>query len=175
MGVFSFNGNKTVTSGGGGAIVAGDADLARLAKHMTTTAKIPHAWEFNHDRVGYNYRMPNLNAALACAQLEQLEAFIEEKRFIASAYASFFAEAGLPFIAEPPGARSNYWLNAILLPDKNRRDAFLTESNAGGVQTRPAWNLLCDLPMYRKCLRDELTTARFLSQRLVNIPSGVRP
>lgn len=174
MGVFSFNGNKTITCGGGGAIVTNDEALARRAKHITTTAKVPHQWEYVHDCVGFNYRMPNLNAALACAQLEQIEAVLENKRALAKEYAAFFESIGITFIAEPAHAHSNYWLNALVLEDRAQRDEFLQETNSRGVMTRPVWKLMHHLEMYANAQRGDLSVAECLESRLVNIPSGVR-
>lgn len=175
LGAFSFNGNKIITGGAGGMIVTDDPALARLAKHLTTTAKLPHPWQYEHDMVGYNYRMPNLNAALLCAQLERLESFIIDKRKLAENYASFFATVpGISYIHEPSGARSNYWLHAILFTEKIHRDAFLAASHQQAIFCRPVWNLLHTLPMYQACQRDGLENASSLSDRLVNIPSSVR-
>lgn len=174
FGIYSFNGNKTVTCGGGGTIVTNDETLAKKAKHITTTAKLPHPYEYVHDTVGYNYRMPNLNAALACAQLEQLDRFIENKRELARKYADFFKEKDFKFITETQEARSNYWLNTILLPELNTRNEFLEATNAVGVMTRPAWNLLNTLEMYKHCQTDDLKNARWLEERVVNIPSSVQ-
>ncbi len=175
MGVYSFNGNTTITCGGGGAIVTDDEATAKRAKHVTTTAKVPHAWEFRHDEVGFNYRMPNLNAALACAQLEQLGAFIARKRWLADRYASLFADMDVSFVTEPAGARSNYWLNALVLPDRQARDEFLRVTNAAGVMTRPIWRLMSELSMYAECETDGLDNSRWLEERVVNIPSSVVP
>ena len=174
LGIFSFNGNKTVTCGGGGAIVTDDEKIAKIAKHLTTTAKVSHPYEYMHDAIGYNYRMPNLNAALACAQLEQLDRFIENKRELARKYADFFKEIKIEFITETQEARSNYWLNTILLPDFNARNEFLEATNAAGVMTRPAWKLLNTLEMYKYCQTDDLKNARWLEERVVNIPSSVQ-
>lgn len=173
LGIFSFNGNKTITCGGGGVIITNDEALAGKAKHLITTAKIPHPYEYEHDEVGYNYRLPNLNAALACAQLENLNLFIKQKRQLAKQYATFFACQDIKFISEPPDARSNYWLNALLLSDHSSQQQFLQKTNAEGVMTRPVWNLLNTLAMYKKCQSDDLTNARWLAERLVNIPSSV--
>jgi aminotransferase in exopolysaccharide biosynthesis len=176
MGIFSFNGNKTVTCGGGGAIVTDDEEKANLAKHLTTQAKQPHIWEFNHDQIGYNYRMPNLNAALACAQLEQLEAFITNKRKLAGKYEKLFSDfSDIDFKKEPAGAKSNYWLNTIQLNNLEERNAFLQLSNEKGVMTRPAWTLMNKLPMFKHALHDGLKNSEFLAERLINIPSSVRP
>jgi len=174
FGIYSFNGNKTVTCGGGGAIVTNDEALAKKAKHITTTAKTPHQYEYVHDMIGYNYRMPNLNAALACAQLEQLNSFIENKRELARLYQNFFTSLNIPFIKEPMNARSNYWLNAIILPDRKTRDEFLQTTNKAGVITRPIWRLLNKLEMYKDCQTDALENAQWLEDRVVNIPSSVR-
>ena len=170
----SFNGNKTITTGGGGAILTNDEALADQAKHLTTTAKRDHAWEYFHDQQGYNYRMPNLNAALGCAQLEQLPSFIERKRALADRYREAFADAeGVSFFEEPGGARSNYWLNVLLLNPESatHRDAVLEHTNASGFMTRPTWTLMNKLPMYSECPHMDLSTARSLEQRLINIPS----
>ena len=174
FGVYSFNGNKTVTCGGGGAIVTNDEAFAKKVKHITTTAKVPHPYEYIHDMIGYNYRLPNLNAALACAQLEQLNAFIENKRELAKIYQSFFRSLDVSFIKEPMNARSNYWLNAIIMPDPKRRDEFLKATNETGVMTRPIWRLLNKLEMYKDCQTDALENAQWLEDRVVNIPSSVR-
>ena len=173
FGIYSFNGNKTVTCGGGGAIVTNDETLAKKAKHITTTAKLPHPYEHVHDMIGYNYRLPNLNAALACAQLEQLNAFVENKRGLARLYQNFFTSLNISFIKEPMNARSNYWLNAVMLPDRETRDGFLKATNETGVMTRPIWRLLNQLEMYKDCQTDALTNARWLEDRVVNIPSSV--
>jgi aminotransferase in exopolysaccharide biosynthesis len=174
FGVFSFNGNKIVTSGGGGAIVSKDKKKGELAKHLTTTAKVPHIYEFYHDEVGYNFRMPNLNAALACAQLEQLDAFLKEKRLLAAEYSSFFKSKGIEFRTENEGTKANYWLMCLQMQDKKNRDLFLEKTNERKVMTRPIWQLMYRLPMYRHCLRDHQTNASFLEERIVNIPSSVR-
>ncbi|MBE0471766.1 MAG: DegT/DnrJ/EryC1/StrS family aminotransferase, partial [Methyloprofundus sp.] len=170
----SFNGNKIVTAGGGGAILTNDPELAKAAKHITTTAKVPHKWEFNHDQVGYNYRMPNLNAALLCAQLDKLDSFIENKRQTAQTYQAWCQQNEIQFIQEPQNATSNYWLNAILLNDKDEQQAFLEYANAQGVMTRPVWTLLNQLPMFKHCQTMPQTNAQWLADRLVNIPSSVR-
>jgi dTDP-4-amino-4,6-dideoxygalactose transaminase len=172
-GILSFNGNKIITCGGGGAITTNDEALASRAKHLTTTAKVAHRYEYVHDAVGYNYRMPNLNAALGCAQLSKLDGFIEKKRRLAETYAGFFNSIHIPFIKEPANARSNYWLNAILFSDRSMRDRFLEMSNNAQVMTRPAWQLLNRLPIYQECETDALETAAWLTERLVNIPSSV--
>ena len=175
LGVLSFNGNKTITCGGGGAIITNDKDLAQRAKHLTTTAKVNHKWEFVHDEIGYNFRMPNLNAALACAQLEQLDDILNDKRRIANAYENFFKEVGWgEFFTEPEGCTSNYWLNAVIMSDKIKRDDLLKKTNESGIMTRPAWQLMPDLRMYKKCQTDNMETARWLAQRIVNLPSSAR-
>lgn len=174
IGVFSLNGNKTITSGGGGMIVTNDLTLGKRIKHLTTTAKIPHQWEFYHDEVGFNYRMPNINAALACAQLEKIEEFVLNKRNTAQVYAEYFSKRGIRFHKEPEYARSNYWLNAIFLENKKERDLFIEKSCSSGVLCRPVWTLIPDLPMYENCHKTELTNAKKISDCLVNIPSGIR-
>lgn len=175
MGTFSFNGNKTVTCGGGGAIVTDNEELAKLAKHLTTQAKVSHPWEFNHDHIGYNYRMPNLNAALACAQLEQLHTFVENKRGLAETYKRFFSEVeNVTYCEEGQDTKANYWLNALLLDSKEARDTFLTEANSNGVMSRPAWTLMHKLPMFQNCQRHDVSVSEWVEERLVNIPSSVR-
>jgi perosamine synthetase len=172
----SFNGNKTVTTGGGGAILTNDEALGALAKHVTTTAKLPHRWSFNHDMVGYNYRMPNINAALGCAQLEQLPGFLEAKRALAARYMETFRHVpGVRVFQEPPESRSNYWLNVLLLdPDvAHLRDAVLDATNTAGVITRPAWTLMHRLPMFASAPRMDLSAAEDIERRLINLPSGV--
>jgi perosamine synthetase len=175
-GVLSFNGNKIVTTGGGGAIVTDDADLARRAKHLTTTAKQPHAWAFHHDAVGWNYRMPNLNAALGVAQLEQLDGFVAAKRRLAAHYVEIFAGvSGVRFVREPAQTKSNYWLNAILLDDDSgeARDAVLQASHDAGLMTRPIWTPMHHLPMFDQSPKGGLSTSESLARRLVNLPSSV--
>ena len=173
VGVFSFNGNKIVTSGGGGMIVTNDENLAKKLKHLSTTAKVPHKWEYFHDEIGYNYRMPNLNAALLLAQLENLDKFLRIKRDLAKRYKKFFENIGIEFINEPKNAKSNFWLNAIKLKDINERDEFLERTNNNGVMTRPIWTLMNKLPMYKNCQNDGLKNSKYLEERIVNIPSGV--
>lgn len=175
LGVFSFNGNKIVTSGGGGAIVTNITKLGERAKFLTTTAKQPHTYEYVHNEMGYNYRMPNLNAALACAQLENLNEFIRSKRELATKYEGFFNSIGLNFRRELPGTRANYWLMCLELENLKERDAFLEETNSKKVMTRPIWQLMYKLPMYEKCYRDAQINAEFLEERIVNIPSSVIP
>ncbi len=173
IGAFSFNGNKIVTSGGGGAIVTDDEHLARRAKHLTTTAKVPHQWEYVHDTIAYNYRMPNLNAALLVAQLEQLDDFLRSKKEIAQQYENFLTQYdNIDFIKAPANADSNYWLNAIILENKEARDEFLAFSNNHGVMTRPIWKLMNELDMFQGSQSTTLENANFLAQRVINIPSS---
>ncbi len=174
IGIISFNGNKTITTGGGGMLLFNDEKLAIRAKHLTTQAKRPHKWEFYHDEVGYNYRMPNINAALGCAQMENLEQFVLNKRETASSYAAFFKEIEeIEFFAEPAGCRSNYWLNALIMKDKKTRDSFLQYTNNNGIMTRPIWELMNRLPMFRNCQTDGLKNTEWFADRVVNIPSSV--
>jgi perosamine synthetase len=173
VGVMSFNGNKIITAGGGGCIVTNDKILAKKAKHLTTTAKVPHKWNFNHDMVGYNYRMPNLNAALLVAQLEQLDNFIFKKRKLAVKYENFFSCTDYNFVREPTNSRSNYWLNSIIFKDKKWHDLFLDETNLEGVVTRPIWTLMNKLIPFNDAQCGKLTNAEWLEERVVNIPSGV--
>lgn len=172
LGVFSFNGNKIVTSGGGGMIVTNDQELGKEGKHLTTTAKIPHPYEYAHDRIGYNFRMPNLNAALLCAQLEQLDQFLSSKRQLAEKYAASFSSLDIKFRSELAGTQANYWLMCIELGSYTERNEFLRFTNDNGVMTRPIWQLMCRLPMYQHCLRDEQKNAARLEARIVNIPSS---
>jgi perosamine synthetase len=172
-GVFSYNGNKIITCGGGGMIVTQNEELGKLAKHLTTTAKVPHPYEYVHDQVGYNFRMPNLNAALVCAQLEQLDSFLMNKRKLATTYQSFFADQGIQFRRETPNTKANYWLMCVELENQEERDLFLKETNANNVMTRPIWQLMYRLPMYANCQRDAQVNAAFLEARIVNIPSSV--
>ena len=175
MGVLSFNGNKIITTGGGGAILTNDPEIARQAKHLTTTAKQPHRWEFFHDAVAYNYRLPNLNAALGCAQLEGLPSFLERKRLLAARYRKAFEHLPeLHFVDEPIDCHSNFWLNAIRIdaPSLERRDALLGVANDAGYQCRPAWTLLNKLPMYQGCPSAELIIAEVLEKSLINLPSS---
>jgi aminotransferase in exopolysaccharide biosynthesis len=174
FGVFSFNGNKIVTCGGGGAIVTNDTKLGISAKHITTTAKVSHPYEYIHDEIGYNFRMPNLNAALACAQLEQLDSFLDNKRMLALEYKSFFDAMDIHFRTELPNTKANYWLMCVELENRRERDSFLKETNDNKVMTRPIWELLFKLPMYEGCQRDSQKNACFLVDRIVNIPSSVR-
>ena len=175
MGVFSFNGNKTITCGAGGAIVTNDEALATRAKHLTTTAKVPHRWAFEHDEVGYNFRMPNLNAALACAQLQQLDQRLADKRELTNQYRDFFSAVDwAEFSDEPEDCEGNFWLNAILLKDAAERDRFLETSNSAGIMTRPAWKLMNQLEIYSHCQTDGLENSMWLEQRIVNLPSSAR-
>ena len=173
LGVISFNGNKIITSGGGGCILTNDESLAKKAKHITTTAKEPHKWEYTHDMVGYNYRMPNLNAALIVAQLEQLDGFLKSKRSLAKLYKDFFKNSDIHFVTDPENAKSNYWLNSIILKNKDQRNLFLDETNSQGIMTRPIWVLMNKLPMFEKAQCGDLTNAKWLEERVVNIPSSV--
>jgi len=174
LSAFSFNGNKIITAGGGGAILTNDYTLAKRAKHLTTTAKVPHKWELKHDEIGYNYRMPNLNAALICAQLNQLKNYLINKRQTAGLYAKFCRENNIDFVLEAEGSKSNYWLNSIILKDKNEQQEFLKNTNKRGIGTRPAWELLHRLDMFKDCFSMPQINSIFLSERLVNIPSSVR-
>lgn len=174
IGTFSFNGNKTITAGGGGAIVTDDPILAQRARHLTTQAKQPHPWAFVHDEIGYNYRMPNLNAALACAQLEQIHSFINNKRELAVFYKQFFNSINISFVEEINQAKANYWLNVILLEDKIQREKFLKFANDHGVMTRPSWELMHRLPMFKNAEKGNLSNSEWIADRLVNIPSSVR-
>lgn len=173
-GILSFNGNKIVTCGGGGAIITDDDNIAVLARHITTTAKKPHRYEFFHDMTGFNYRLPNLNAALGCAQLEQLESFIENKRYTADIYREFFRNSGISFVSEPEYSKSNYWLCSVLFRDRNARNIFLDETHDSGIMARPVWEPMHTLPMYRNCPADNLDITENIAARLVNLPSGVR-
>lgn len=174
LGAFSFNGNKIITSGGGGVIVTDDEALAKRAKHLTTTAKIPHPYEYVHDEIAYNYRMPNLNAALLVAQLEQLDKFLTSKRELANEYEKFFAGTDIKFIQEPKDSQSNYWLQAVMLKDEKQRNEFLEFTNSKGVMTRPIWRLMNELQMFKNCQSTSLENSKYLEQRVVNIPSSVR-
>ena len=173
MGVMSFNGNKIITAGSGGCILTNDESLAKKAKHLTTTARVQHKWEYTHDMVGYNYRMPNLNAALLVAQLENLDKFLVKKRELAEKYIDFFDNTSCIFIKESKDSRSNYWLNAVTLKDENQRNLFLSETNAYGVMTRPIWTLMNKLIMFKNSQCGDLSNSEWLEQRIVNIPSSV--
>jgi len=171
---FSFNGNKTITTGGGGMIITDDEALAKHAKHLTTTAKVPHPYEYIHDEIGYNYRLPNLNAALGCAQMETLDTILKSKRELANQYIDFFATQNIDFAIELPDTKVNYWLNAIVLKNKEERDLFLKETNDNAVMTRPIWALMNRLEIFKECQFTDLSNALWLEERVVNIPSGVR-
>lgn len=176
VGAISFNGNKTITTGGGGILLFQDEELGKFAKHITTQAKVPHRWAFVHDHIGYNYRMPNINAALGCAQLEQIDRFLESKRATAQVYIDYFATEphGIKFMKEPDGTRSNYWLNAVLLPDRLAQQSFLEYTNDHGVMTRPVWELMNRLAMFKEAQTDGLENTIYLADRIVNIPSSVK-
>lgn len=175
VGAISFNGNKTITTGGGGMMLFNDEELAAYAKHLTTQAKVPHRWEFRHDHVGYNYRMPNINAALGCAQLENLDKFIASKRQLALEYAEYFKDVeDIQFFTEPEDTFSNYWLQAVILKDKDAQQAFLQQTNDNGVMTRPIWELMNRLPIFEHCENDGLENTIWFADRVVNIPSSVR-
>lgn len=175
VGAISFNGNKTITTGGGGMMLFNDEELGAFAKHLTTQAKIPHRWEFRHDHIGYNYRMPNINAALGCAQLENLDKFVESKRQVAAEYAEFFKNIDdIDFFTEPENCYSNYWLNVVILKDKEAQLEFLQQTNDNGVMTRPIWELMNRLPMFEDCEHDGLKNTIWFADRVVNIPSSVR-
>ena len=175
FGTLSFNGNKTITTGGGGAILTDDPELSKRAKHLTTTAKIPHRWDYIHDEVGFNYRMPNLNAALGCAQLEQLPDFLTSKRRLYDSYQEAFLDIkGVTLFAEPEGSHSNYWLQTLLLDESiaKQRDSILEITNSAGLMTRPAWKLLHKLPPFKDCPQAPLPVAESLELRIVNLPSS---
>lgn len=175
VGALSFNGNKTITTGGGGMLLFNDEELGAYAKHLTTQAKIPHRWEFRHDHIGYNYRMPNINAALGCAQLEHIEEYVADKRATAAAYRDYFSRMdSIEFFVEPENTRSNYWLNAVLLPNREEQQAFLQYTNDNGIMTRPIWELMNRLPMFEHCETDNLTNTLMFADKVVNIPSSVR-
>lgn len=175
IGAISFNGNKTITTGGGGMLLFNDEELGKYAKHITTQAKVPHRWEFRHDHIGYNYRMPNINAALGCAQLENLDKYVASKRKVAAEYIEFFKNVdGIDFFAEPENTFSNYWLSAVVLKDKEAQLDFLQQTNDNKVMTRPIWQLMNRLPMFEKCENDGLQNTIWFADRVVNIPSSVR-
>ena len=175
IGALSFNGNKTITTGGGGMLLFNNEALGAYAKHITTQAKIPHRWEFRHDHIGFNYRMPNINAALGCAQLEHLDDFIADKRATAAAYAEYFKNVDdIDFFTEPVDSFSNYWLNVVVLKDRDAQQAFLQETNDNGVMTRPIWELMNRLPMFEHCQHDDLKNTIWFADRVVNIPSSVK-
>ncbi|MDC0410294.1 LegC family aminotransferase [Gammaproteobacteria bacterium] len=170
-GAVSFNGNKIITTGGGGMVLCSSSVSGLNTKHVTTTAKAPHSFEFFHDEPGFNYRMPNINAALGCAQMEELDTFVIKKRELATRYESFFSGSDLKLFTEPAYAQSNYWLNAVICADVAQRDELLQQTNTKGIMTRPIWKLMNRLPMFEKCLRGDLTQSVFLEARLVNLPS----
>lgn len=172
FGIISFNGNKIITTGGGGMLLCRSLSDGERVKHVTTTAKVPHPYEFIHDELAFNYRLPNLNAALGCAQFKNLEQFIQSKRQIASNYDHFFKSSDYAFIREPAFSRSNYWLNAVIVPNIEERDSLLTDTNSAGVMTRPVWKLMHKLPMFSSCNRGDLSTSEWLEQRIVNLPSS---
>jgi aminotransferase in exopolysaccharide biosynthesis len=173
IGVLSFNGNKTITTGGGGMLLFQDEKLGAYAKHLSTQAKMPHHWEFVHDCIGYNYRMPNINAALGCAQMENLDKILSNKRETAMKYKAFFAVTDISFFTEPENCKSNYWLNAVFLHNKEQRDEFLQYSNDHGVMTRPVWRLMHRLSMFSNCQTDGLENSEWAEERLINLPSSV--
>jgi perosamine synthetase len=174
MGVFSFNGNKIITAGGGGALVTNNTMYAEKAKHLTTTGKKEHPYEFFHDELAYNYRMPNINAALLCAQLEQLDGFLANKRILAQSYDQFFNELGIKVRTESDESKVNYWLICLELKDREERDHYLKFLNENQIMTRPIWQLMYKLPMYKDCFRDQQKNAQFLEDRIINIPSSYR-
>lgn len=175
IGVISFNGNKTITTGGGGMLLFKDENLGNYAKHLTTQAKIPHRWEFVHDHIGYNYRMPNINAALGCAQLEQINDILENKRETAELYKVFFKnKEDIVFFNEPDNCKSNYWLNAVILNNKDQQTKFLEYTNDNAIMTRPIWELMNRLTMFKDCETDGLQNTLWFADRVVNIPSSVR-
>ena len=173
LGVMSFNGNKIITAGGGGCVITDNKSLANKAKHLSTTAKVPHKWDFNHDMIGYNYRMPNINAALLVAQLENLDDFLKNKRKLANKYKEFFKSQEYDFFKEPPQCKSNYWLNTLILNDKKQLNKFLEETNSNNVMTRPIWRMMHELPMFQHAQCGDLTNSKWLNDRVVNIPSSV--
>jgi perosamine synthetase len=174
IGVLSFNGNKIITTGGGGMLLFNDEELACRAKHLTTQAKVAHPWNFEHDEIGYNYRMPNLNAALVLAQLENINLYLDKKRLLAESYKDFFSSEKISFFSEPEDCSSNYWLNVLIFKSEPERDQFLLESNSQQVMTRPAWRLMNKLPMFENCRKGSLINSQWLEQRIVNIPSSVK-
>lgn len=174
MGVLSYNGNKTITTGGGGMIITNDERLAKKAKHLTTQAKVPHKWEYKHDFIGYNYRLTNIQAALGVAQMEQLPKILKNKRKTAEAYKHFFKNKDNQFFSEPVNARSNYWLNVVILKSRKEREQFLEETNSKGIMTRPVWELMNRLEMYKGFQTENIENAEWLAERIVNIPSSVR-
>lgn len=175
IGVLSFNGNKIITTGGGGVMIFNDEELAGKAKHLTTQAKVPHRWEFVHDAIGYNYRMPNINAALGVAQLENLDLFLNFKRELAGRYDEFFKSIGMSFFTEPENAKSNYWLNVVLVENRTERDVLLKYLNDNGIMARPIWKLMNELEMFKNCQAGDLVSSKWFSDRVINIPSSYIP
>jgi aminotransferase in exopolysaccharide biosynthesis len=172
MSILSFNGNKVITTGGGGMILTDDEQLAKLAKHLTTQAKVPHAWEYVHDHIGYNYRLTNLNAAMGCAQMETLDYLLGLKRNLSDQYKEFFKDTEIEFFGEPADCKSNYWLNVIIASDKAQQTEILEYTNKNGVMTRPIWELMNRLPMFADCQTDSLENSIWFADRVVNIPSS---
>ncbi len=171
-GMLSFNGNKVITTGGGGMVLCQSQETGELARHITTTSKVPHPFEFYHDEPGFNYRLPNLNAALGCAQMEKLAIFLEQKRSLANQYAQFFDNSDFQFVHEPSYAKSNYWLNSVICPDVESRNALLEKTNEKGVMTRPVWQLMHRLPMFKNKQRGDLSVSEWLESHVVNLPSS---
>jgi len=174
LGAISFNGNKIITSGGGGCILTNDSKIALRAKHITTTAKVPHKWDYVHDYIAYNYRLPNLNAALLCAQLENLDKFLKNKRETAKLYDEFFKNSDIDFITEPKDSKSNYWLNCITVKNRNEKENFLKYTNENGIMTRPIWKLMNKLEMYKDSFTFDIGNSIWLESRIINIPSSYR-
>ena len=173
-GILSYNGNKTITTGGGGMVITDDEGFAKKVKHLTTTAKVPHIWEYIHDEIGFNYRLTNLNAAIGVAQMEKLENILKNKRETANFYYNFFKNTSINFFLEPADTNSNYWLNCVQLNNRNERDNFLEITNSKGIQTRPIWRLMNKLEMYKGCQSDNFENSVWLEDRIVNLPSGFR-
>ena len=174
FGILSFNGNKTITTGGGGMLLTNNEELAKKAKHITTTAKISHAYEYAHDEIGFNYRLPNINAALGCAQMESISKILVSKKELSIAYQDFFNASDIGFVSEPENCNSNYWLNGLVLNNKDDRDVFLKEANQSGVMARPVWQLINKLKIYDRCHCENLDNSEWLADRIVNIPSSAR-
>ena len=172
LGTLSFNGNKTITTGGGGMIICNDEKIAKLAKHLTTQAKVPHKWEYLHDQIGYNYRLTNLSASLGVSQIEKIDLILKSKRDLANKYMNFFKNTDIEFFKEPKNSKSNFWLNSILLKDRTTRDIFLDFTNKNGVMTRPIWELVNKLEMFKNCQKENIENAELLAERVVNIPSS---
>jgi len=173
VGVFSFNGNKIITAGGGGMLVTDDEQLSKKAKHITTTSKVPHPYEYTHDEIGYNYRLTNLAAALGVAQMENIQLFIDKQRYLAKKYEVFFKDTNIDFIKEPKDSKSNYWLNTVILKDRQTRDEFLKYTNDNGIMVRPIWRLMNKLDMFKDAQTDGLDNSKWLEDRVVNISSSV--